>query len=36
LTLLLQAGSPLDPAMLPTGNDELDALMRAWMKKNGK
>ena len=31
LTLLLQAGSPLDPAMLPTGNDELDAVMRAWL-----
>lgn len=36
LTLLLQAGSPLDPAMLPTGNDELDAVMRAWLKSSGK
>lgn len=33
LTLLLRAGSPLDPAMLPTGNDELDAVMRAWLKR---
>lgn len=32
LTLLLQAGSPLDPAMLPTGNDELDTMMRAWLR----
>ena len=32
LTLLLEAGSPLDPTMLPTGNDELDAVMRAWLK----
>lgn len=34
LTLLLEAGSPLDPALLPTGNDELDAVMRAWLKGN--
>jgi ankyrin repeat protein len=34
LTLLLEAGSPLDPTMLPTGNDELDAVMRAWLKGN--
>jgi len=32
LTLLLQAGSPLDPAILPTGNDALDAVMRDWLK----
>jgi ankyrin repeat protein len=32
LTLLLEAGSPLDPTMLPTGNDELDAVMRNWLK----
>jgi ankyrin repeat protein len=32
LTLLLQAGSPLDPTILPTGNDALDAVMRAWLK----
>jgi ankyrin repeat protein len=31
LTLLLEAGSPLDPTILPTGNDELDAVMRAWV-----
>ena len=36
LTLLLEAGSELDPAMLPTGNDELDAVMRAWLKSGGK
>lgn len=34
LTLLLEAGSPLDPTMLPTGNDELDAVMRDWVKNN--
>ncbi len=33
LTLLLEAGSPLDPTILPTGNDELDAVMRAWLKR---
>lgn len=32
--LLLEAGSPLDPTMLPTGNDELDAVMRAWLKRD--
>lgn len=36
LTLLLRAGSPLDPAMLPTGNDELDAVMRAWLKSGSR
>ena len=36
LTLLLEAGSPLDPTMLPTGNDELDTVMRAWLKSSGK
>jgi ankyrin repeat protein len=35
LTLLLEAGSPLDPTMLPTGNDELDAVMRAWLASHG-
>ena len=34
LTLLLEAGSPLDPTILPTGNDELDAVMRDWLKNN--
>jgi ankyrin repeat protein len=34
LKLLLEAGSPLDPTMLPTGNDELDAVMRAWLKSD--
>jgi ankyrin repeat protein len=33
--LLLEAGSPLDPAMLPTGNDELDSVMRDWLKQTG-
>jgi Ankyrin repeats (3 copies) len=32
LTLLLKAGSPLDPTTLPTGNDELDTVMREWLK----
>lgn len=32
--LLLEAGSPLDPTTLPTGNDELDAVMRAWLKRD--
>ncbi len=34
LTLLLEAGSPLDPTILPTGNDELDAVMRDWLKNH--
>jgi len=34
LRLLLEAGSPLDPAMLPTGNDRLDAVMRDWLKSH--
>jgi hypothetical protein len=29
--LLLEAGSPVDPAMLPTGNDELDDVVRQWL-----
>jgi hypothetical protein len=32
LQLLLEAGSPLDPTLLPTGNDELDAVLRAWLR----
>jgi hypothetical protein len=32
LTLLLEAGSPVDPTLLPSGNDELDAVIRAWLK----
>jgi ankyrin repeat protein len=36
LALLLEAGSPLDPTMLPTGNDELDAVMRAWLTSHGR
>lgn len=36
LTLLLEAGSPLDPTVLPTGNDELDSVMREWLKKKEK
>jgi hypothetical protein len=34
--LLLEAGSPLDPTILPTGNDGLDAVMRAWLKKKDR
>lgn len=34
LTLLLEAGSPLDPTILPTGNEELDTVMRDWLKRN--
>ncbi|MBR0344938.1 MAG: hypothetical protein IJI03_06720 [Rudaea sp.] len=33
LALLLEAGSALDPTELPSGNDELDTVMRAWLKK---
>lgn len=36
LTLLLEAGSHVDPTMLPTGNDELDTVMRAWLKGGGR
>jgi hypothetical protein len=36
IRLLLEAGSPLDPTILPTGNDELDAVMRAWLKGGGR
>ena len=36
IKLLLEAGSPLEPTILPTGNDELDAVMRAWLKKNDR
>jgi ankyrin repeat protein len=35
LTLLLEAGSPVDPTRLPSGNDELDTVIRAWLK-NGR
>lgn len=35
LRLLLEAGSPLDPTLLPTGNDELDAIMRHWLENRG-
>jgi ankyrin repeat protein len=31
LRLLLEAGSPVDPTQLPTGNDELDDVIRAWL-----
>jgi hypothetical protein len=36
IKLLLEAGSPLDPTILPTGNDGLDAVMRAWLKKKDR
>jgi ankyrin repeat protein len=32
VSLLLEAGSPLDQTMLPTGNDALDAVMREWLR----
>lgn len=32
LQLLLEAGSPLDPTLLPTGHDGLDAVLRAWLR----
>ena len=35
LSLLLEGGSPLDPTMLPTGNEALDAVMRDWLRHNG-
>ncbi|CCE08335.1 putative Ankyrin [Bradyrhizobium sp. STM 3843] len=34
--LLLDAGSPLDPTILPTGHDELDTVLRAWLKSSGR
>lgn len=30
--LLLEAGSPVDPTMLPTGNDVLDGVVREWLR----
>jgi hypothetical protein len=33
LGLLLNAGSPVDPTMLPTGNDELDRVLREWLAR---
>jgi ankyrin repeat protein len=33
LTLLLEAGSPLDATLVPTGNDELDAVLREWLNR---
>ena len=35
LTLLLEAGSLFDPARLPTGNDQLDAVLRTWLDRGG-
>jgi ankyrin repeat protein len=32
LRLLLEAGSPVDSTMLPTGNDALDAVVREWLQ----
>jgi ankyrin repeat protein len=32
LRLLLDAGSEVDPTILPTGNDELDDVLREWFK----
>jgi len=36
LALLLQAGSPVDPARLPTGNAQLDDILREWLAKQPK
>jgi hypothetical protein len=36
LTLLLEAGLPVDPTILPTGNDELDSVMRAWLRSSAR
>jgi ankyrin repeat protein len=36
LKLLLEAGSPLDPTILPTGSDALDEAMRAWLRSEGR
>jgi hypothetical protein len=33
LELLLGAGAPLDPTVVPTGNDAIDALLRQWLKR---
>lgn len=35
LRLLLEAGAPLDAETLPSGNDMLDELIRAWQAKQG-
>lgn len=32
--LLLEAGSPVDSTMLPTGNDVLDSIVREWLTAN--
>jgi ankyrin repeat protein len=36
LRLLLEAGAALDPAILPSGHDELDVVMRDWLKNEGR
>jgi ankyrin repeat protein len=33
LRLLLEAGAPLDPAILPTGNDAIDAFLKNWIHR---
>jgi len=33
--LLLEAGSPVDATMLPTGNDDLDNVVREWLARAG-
>lgn len=30
---LLEAGAKLDPTIVPTGNDEIDAVLREWLKR---
>ncbi|HLG56781.1 MAG TPA: hypothetical protein VI485_15695 [Vicinamibacterales bacterium] len=36
LRLLLEAGSALDPTIVPTGNDAVDAFLRDWLRTRGK
>jgi hypothetical protein len=33
--LLLEAGEPVDPARVPTGRDDVDAVLRAHLAKRG-
>ena len=35
LRLLMNAGSSVDPTIVPTGNDELDLVIREWLKQSG-
>jgi len=33
LQLLLEAGATLDPTIVPTGNDDVDAFLREWLRR---